>query len=296
MIYYFLQKLAFSRKAPDGGFREEEVFVAGEVRSDSRVAGTLPEKELLGVEEVAGYLGVGEVTIYRWCRDGSLPCMKLGKAWRIRREGLVEFLESRERPATLTGRLRSFLEVPDNVIAVAQRPELMYRLDAAFFRVGEAHGGLLIKYHAGDGSGGISGGDLERLRDELEAHDLSARSLEDEGRMRFLADADVPKHRPDELRRLLEDEARQAIGNGRSVWVAFNWEERVDLKAALEQQRALTELVGDSRLVVKTSVLERIADEWMTATWREAQAAHSGAIWLSEGGLTSSRVSPVPED
>ena len=115
---------------------------------DGSAAGTssnLPQKDLLEASEVAEYLGVGEVTIYRWCREDSLPCLKLGKSWRIRREALLEFIGERERPATLTGRLRSFLEVPDNVIAVSQSPEMMHRLDAAFFRVAEARGGLLVK-------------------------------------------------------------------------------------------------------------------------------------------------------
>lgn len=265
-------------------------------RAGSRLAGGgLPERDLLEAGEVADYLGVGEVTIYRWCREGSLPCMKLGRVWRIRREALLEFLDQRERPATLTGRLRSFLEVPDNVIAVSQSPELMRRLDATFFKVGEAHGGVLVKYCAADGSGKVSGEDLERLRGELEGEGLDVRRLESEGRLRFLADVDAPAHRPGELWRLLEEEAKQANREGRSVWVAFNWEERVDLDAALKQQQELTHLIGGSKLVVKTSVLEEFTDEWTAATWRRAQAAHSGTIWLSENGLTSSRVALVSD-
>lgn len=219
--------------------------------------------------------------------------MKLGKAWRIRREGLMEFIERSERPTTLTGRLRTFLEVPDNVIAVAQTKELMHRLDAAFFRVGEAHGGFLVKYHAGEAENPEA--ELEELREELERNGLEARRLEEEGRLIFLTDVEVPENRPGEIRRLLGAEAREAVENGRSVWAAFNWEERIDLDAALAQQEELTDLVGDSRLVVKTSILEALTDEWTTATWRRAQAAHSGSIWLSENGLTSSRVAPVSE-
>ncbi len=48
--------------------------------------------ELLGVAEVAGYLGVGTVTVYRWCREGRLPCLKVGKSWRTRGEALENFL------------------------------------------------------------------------------------------------------------------------------------------------------------------------------------------------------------
>ncbi len=65
--------------------------------------------ELLGVAEVADYLGVGTVTVYRWCREGRLPCLKVGKSWRIRGEALEDFLSRGERPATLVGQLRGFL-------------------------------------------------------------------------------------------------------------------------------------------------------------------------------------------
>ncbi|MDP9456718.1 MAG: DNA-binding protein [Actinobacteria bacterium] len=46
----------------------------------------------MGVEKVAGYLGVGRVTVYRWCREGRLPCLKVGKYWRVRRGALGDFL------------------------------------------------------------------------------------------------------------------------------------------------------------------------------------------------------------
>lgn len=250
------------------------------------VIGKLPDKDLLEVPEVAGYLGVGEVTIYRWCREDSLPCIKLGKYWRIWRGALEEFLGDRERPSTLTGRLRSFLEVPDNVIAVSGNQELMHQLDAAYFRVAEARGGIMVKYHAGGGQT-----DFAELRSKLERHGLEVGRLEEEGRMFFLEDTGSTGERPGELRRLLGEEADK----GNSIWAAFNWEERVDLDSALDQQRHLTELVKDTHLVVKTSVLEALADEWPTATWLKAQTIHSGTIWLSDAGLSMSRVAPAPE-
>src|SRR3712207_7067847 len=92
------------------------------------------KKDLLSVEEVAGYLGVGPVTIYRWCREGRLPCLKIGKSWRGRREALEEFLRRGERLATLGGGVRTFLEGTDNGIGVTQDLDLLQRLDADFFR------------------------------------------------------------------------------------------------------------------------------------------------------------------
>src|SRR5918997_4265304 len=106
--------------------------------------------QLLGTEEVAEYLGVGPVSVYRWCREGSLPAVKIGRRWRVRREALEEFVRKSERSETLTGRLGAFIEVPDNLLMIAQDLELMTRLDAAFFRVGVARGGAPAQYQLED--------------------------------------------------------------------------------------------------------------------------------------------------
>jgi excisionase family DNA binding protein len=37
------------------------------------------QKDLLSAEDVASYLGVGPITVYRWCKEGRLQCIKLGK-------------------------------------------------------------------------------------------------------------------------------------------------------------------------------------------------------------------------
>ena len=242
------------------------------------------KKDLLSAEDVAGYLGVGQVTVYRWCREGRLPCLKIGKSWRIRRAALEDFLRQGERSATLVGQLRSFLEVPDNVIGIAQNLDLLHRLDAAFFRVGEARGGLLIKY-----VGGEPQSSLDDLRSELDGNGLDVTRLEEEGRFRFTVEPD-PTGRGEALRRLLDEETE----GGRSIWASFDWARPVDLDAALRQQQALTELIEAAQLVVKTALLERVADDWPLATHRRAQTLHSGTIWLSEAGLALSRVTPLP--
>ena len=244
----------------------------------------LPQgKDLLNTEDVAGYLGVGSVTVWRWCRDGSLPCLKIGREWRIRREALEGFLKRSERSETLVGRLRSFLEVPDNVLAVAQDREMMHRLDTAFFRVGEAQGGRLIKY-----VGGESWDSLDEARADLKHHGLAVGRLEEEERFRFTSEPDPQGGRTEGLRRLLSEEA----DGGRSVWVSVNWAEQIDLEAALKQQQALREVAEEGELVLKTAVLEEVVDEWPGKMLRQAQILHSGTIWLSESGLALSRVTP----
>src|ERR671916_3447629 len=111
---------------------------------------TARETELLAAADAAELIGVKESTLYRWCSEGKLPCLKTGNLWRIRRGVLEDFLKERGRPGTLVGQLDSFLRVPDSVLAIAQNIGILHRLDAAFFRVGEARGGLLIKFYAGE--------------------------------------------------------------------------------------------------------------------------------------------------
>src|SRR5215217_4403977 len=184
-------------------------------------------RELLSVEEVAEYLGVVPMTVYRWCREGRLPCLKIGRVWRIRREALEDFLKSAERPAALVGQLGSFLTVPDNVIAIAQDRELLHRLDAAFFKVGEARGGMLVKF---------VGGKPDVLEDEaraiLEQYGFEVRRLEEEGRFRLSQERGPLDERRELLERLIMEEA----DSGRTVWASFNWAEHVNLEAALRQQ------------------------------------------------------------
>ena len=242
---------------------------------------------MLDVAEVAEYLGVEQTTVQRWCREGSLPCMKIGKEWRIRHQALERFLERSERSESLVGRLRSFLEVPDNLLVIAQDRQMMHRLDAAFFRVGEAQGGRLIKY-----AGGEPWDSLDDVRTDLEPHGLEVGRLEEEGRFRFTSEPDPQSRRPEELRRLLSEGAE----GGRSVWISFDWTEQIDLYAALKQQEALQEVVGEGGLAVKTAVLEEVIDQWPGEMMRRAQVGHSGTIWIWESGLAFSRVAPLPSD
>jgi excisionase family DNA binding protein len=245
----------------------------------------LDEKDMLNVEDVAGYLGVGPVTVYRWCREGRLPCLKVGKHWRVRRESLEDFLRRSERPRTLVGQLRSFLRVPDNVLVIARDLDLLHRLDAAFFRVGEAQGGLLVKFYGGEMHSG------DELRADFEDNGLEVRHLEREGRFLMRPEKDpLGSGRQDALARLVEE----AAGDGHTVWASFNWALQVGLDAALEQQERLTELVDARQLVVKTATLEETIDGWSSAELRRAQSSHSATILASERGLWLSRATPMP--
>ena len=251
---------------------------------DGKSAGRTQQTELLGAEDVAGMLGLKETTVYKWCKEGRLPCLKVGRYWRVRREALEDFLKRSEHPVTLVGQLDSFLREPDSVLAIAQNTDILHRIDAAFFRVGESRGGLLAKFYAGEGSS------EEELLAAFEEGGLEATRLRREGRLLMRPEEDaLGGGRGEALGRLLEEE-----GEGRALWASFDWVRPVDLDTAFEQQQELTVFVDAWRLVVKTAALEEAMEEWTSSELRRIQSAHSATILASESGLSLSRATPMP--
>jgi hypothetical protein len=177
------------------------------------------------------------------------------------------------------------LRVPDNVLAIAQNIDILHRLDAAFFRVGEAQDGLLVKFYAGEEE--YSEGEL---LSDFEENGLEAGRLQREGRLLMRPEEEpLGGSRGEHLGRLIEE-----AGEGRTVWVSFNWVRPVDLETGLERQKRLTEIVDARQLVVKTAAIEEAIDEWPASHLRRVQSAHSAIILASEEGLTLSRTTPMP--
>src|SRR5215216_927792 len=258
---------------------------SGKEESMENGKGTSRETELLAATDVAELVGVKETTVYKWCKEGKLPCLKVGKHWRIRREALEDFLKRSERPRTLVGQLDSFLRVPDSVLAIVQNVDILHRLDAAFFRVGESRGGLLVKFYAGEEYS------EEELLSDFERNGLGAKRLKREGRLLMRAEEEpLGGTRAEQLGLLIEEEG----GEGSTVWASFNWVRPVELQTALEQQQRLTELLDASQLVVKTAAIEEAIDEWPATQLRRVQSAHSAIILASEEGLSLSRATPMP--
>jgi hypothetical protein len=175
--------------------------------------------------------------------------------------------------------------VPDSVLAITQNVDILHRLDAAFFRVGEARGGLLVKFYAGEEHS------EEELLADFEENGLEARRLKREGQLLMRSEEEpLGKTRAEQLGLLIEEEGRE----GGTVWASFNWVRPVDLNTALEQQKRLTTLVDASQLVVKTAAIEEAIDEWILSEFRRVQRAHSAIILASEDGLSLSRATPMP--
>lgn len=51
---------------------------------------------IMTVREVAGYLRMHEMTIYRMARQGDIPAYKVGNRWRFNRERIEEWLREHE--------------------------------------------------------------------------------------------------------------------------------------------------------------------------------------------------------
>src|SRR5215217_1970063 len=246
---------------------------------------TAPETQLLAVADVAGMIGVKESTVYRWCSEGKLPCLKIGYHWRIRRGVLEDFLKQSERPGTLVGQLNSFLRVPDSVLGIARNIDILHRLDAAFFRVGEERGGLLIKFYAGE-----EHSEEELLLDFVQ-NGLEASRLKRQGRLLMRAEEEPSSgSRWRQLGQLIAEKG----GFGRTVWASFDWVKPLQLETVLEQQRQLSELVDARQLVVKTAAIEEAIDEWGVSQLRRVQSMHSAMIVASEEQLLLSHATPMP--
>ena len=53
-------------------------------------------KQVMTVKEIAEYLGVHPMTIYKYVRDGKIPAFKIGASWRIQRDSIKKWMEENE--------------------------------------------------------------------------------------------------------------------------------------------------------------------------------------------------------
>ena len=50
---------------------------------------------IMTIAEVAEYLGLHELTVRRLAREGAIPALKLGRQWRVKRDLLEAWIETR---------------------------------------------------------------------------------------------------------------------------------------------------------------------------------------------------------
>jgi excisionase family DNA binding protein len=49
--------------------------------------------EILTIGELSGYLKVPKSTLYKLVREGKVPCQKVGRHWRFRKDAIDSWLE-----------------------------------------------------------------------------------------------------------------------------------------------------------------------------------------------------------
>jgi len=70
------------------------------------------EGDMLTPSEVAEYLKVPVHTIWRWCRIGTLPAVKIGKYWRIPSGELEAFIKGKANLRSREGEARQSIGEP----------------------------------------------------------------------------------------------------------------------------------------------------------------------------------------
>jgi len=50
---------------------------------------------VLNIDELADYLKIPKSTLYKLVREGKLPCQKVGRHWRFRKEAIDRWLDER---------------------------------------------------------------------------------------------------------------------------------------------------------------------------------------------------------
>jgi len=60
--------------------------------------------DLLTVAQVAQYLQLNRMTVYKYIREGRIPASRIGKSYRVRREDLEAFLEASRLSPTVVAR------------------------------------------------------------------------------------------------------------------------------------------------------------------------------------------------
>ena len=101
----------------------------------------------LTIQEVAEILKVHTNTVYKMCRQGVLPAVKIGKEWRIDKDKLAEFMEegfSSKKPATVQALLRSGIK-PGHILGLFQDEDAIWEFESEIFHAVSAKGYRLLK-------------------------------------------------------------------------------------------------------------------------------------------------------
>ena len=54
-------------------------------------------KEVMTIKDVADFLDVHPMTIYKYVKEGKIPAFKVGTNWRIRRNSIRRWIDANEQ-------------------------------------------------------------------------------------------------------------------------------------------------------------------------------------------------------
>lgn len=57
----------------------------------------MKDKPIMNLKEIAQYLGLSQMSIYRYIRQSKIPVSRVGGVWRFRKERIDAWLEKQER-------------------------------------------------------------------------------------------------------------------------------------------------------------------------------------------------------
>lgn len=75
-----------------------EIFPLIKVCSMSKTFG-----DVLTIEELSVYVKVSKSTLYKLVREGKIPCQKVGRHWRFRKDAIDDWLVESGPPASRHG-------------------------------------------------------------------------------------------------------------------------------------------------------------------------------------------------
>lgn len=52
--------------------------------------------KLLTTKEVAETLSLHEVTVRNKCRNGEIPCFKIGRSWKVKEEDFIKWIDEQQ--------------------------------------------------------------------------------------------------------------------------------------------------------------------------------------------------------
>lgn len=100
---------------------------------------------LLTVEEVAKLLKTHTNTVYKMCRQGRLPSVKIGKEWRIDKQKLVALMQAGENIPQETGRAAGMDFKAGHTLVLTETREDVWDYEVSFFNENSRKGYLLYK-------------------------------------------------------------------------------------------------------------------------------------------------------